>query len=154
MSQQQASELVLRKSITVARPVEDAFRLYTEGIATWWPLRTHSVAGEEAETCVLEPRRGGRLYERTSAGEEHEWGTVLVWDPPHRLVHTWHPGRDEDSAQEIEIRFAPDGAGTRVELVHTGWEKLGDRAAAVFESYDSGWDYVLGERYGGAAGPR
>ncbi len=144
MNQQQANELVLRKSITVARPVEDAFRLYTEGIATWWPLRTHSVAGEDAETCVLEPRGGGRLYERTSAGEEHEWGTVLVWDPPHRLVHTWHPGRGEDSGQEIELRFASDGAGTRVELVHTGWEKLGDRMAEVMANYRTGWDFVLG----------
>ncbi len=141
---QQASEPVLRKTITVARPVEDAFRLYTEGIATWWPLETHSVGRRDAETCVLEPRHGGRLYERTSAGAEHHWGTVLVWDPPHRLVHTWHPGGDEASAQEVEIRFAPDGAGTRVELVHTGWEKLGDRAASVFQSYDSGWDFVLG----------
>lgn len=152
MSQQQASELVLRKAISVACPVEDAFRLYTEGIATWWPLRTHSVAGEDAEICVLEPRLGGRLYERTSGGAEHEWGTVLVWEPPHRLVHSWHPGRDVTGAQEVEIRFAPEGAGTRVELVHTGWERLGDRAAAVFESYESGWDFVLGECYGGTAG--
>lgn len=144
MNQQQASELVLRKSITVARPVEDAFHLYTEGLATWWPLRTHSVAQADAQTCVLEPRLGGRLYERTSAGDEHEWGSVLVWDPPHRLVHTWHPGSDEDSAQQVEIRFAPDGAGTRVELVHTGWEKLGDRMAEVMANYRTGWDFVLG----------
>jgi hypothetical protein len=151
MESQQVSEMVLRKTVTVELAVEEAFRLYTEGIATWWPLGTHSVAQEDAAAVVFEPGKGGRLYERTKSGEEHVWGTVLVWDLPSRLVHTWHPGREPDSAQQIEISFDQESAGTRVELVHTGWEKLGDRAAKVFENYDSGWDYVLGECYGGAA---
>jgi uncharacterized protein YndB with AHSA1/START domain len=144
----------LTKTVTVGRPPEEAFRLYTEGIAGWWPLKTHSVTEERAETAVLEGREGGRIFERSVDGEEHAWGMVLVWDPPHRIVHTWHPGRADDTGQEVELRFEPVADGTRVELVHRGWENLGDRAAEVRSSYDGGWDYVLGECYGTAAGAR
>jgi uncharacterized protein YndB with AHSA1/START domain len=142
---QQTSDMVLTKRITVDLPVEEAFELYTEGIANWWPYSTHSVEEEDVVTVVFEAREGGSIYERAKSGKEHVWGTVLAWDPPNRIVHTWCPGRGEDTAQEVEVRFEPAGSGTRVELVHTGWEKLADRAAETFKNYDSGWDYVLGE---------
>lgn len=141
---QQRTEAVVRKSVTVARPVDEAFRLYTEGIARWWPLETHSVAEKDADTAVFEAREGGRLYERAKNGQEHLWGTILVWDPPSRIVHTWHPGHGAETAQEVELRFLPDGEGTRVELVHSGWEKLGERMERTMASYESGWDFVLG----------
>jgi uncharacterized protein YndB with AHSA1/START domain len=144
-------ELVLRKTLEVAAPPERAFALFTEGIAGWWPVRTHSVAEERAETVVFEPGVGGRIYERTLDGDEHLWGTVTAWDPPGRVACTWHPGREPETAQEVEVRFEPLGSGTRVELVHTGWERLGDRAAAQFENYDGGWDFVFGERFVSAA---
>ena len=142
---QQTSEMVLTKAVTVDLPVEEAFRLYTEGVATWWPYSTHSVEGENVETVVFEAGDGGRIYERAKSGEEHVWGTVLAWDPPSRIVHSWHPGRAADSAQEVEITFEPVDSGTRVELVHTGWEKIGGRAAQTFSNYDTGWDFVLGK---------
>jgi uncharacterized protein YndB with AHSA1/START domain len=142
---QQTSEMVLTKVVAVPLPVEEAFRLYTEGIATWWPYSTHSVEEENVETVVFEAEDGGRIYERARGGEEHVWGTVLTWDPPSRIVHSWHPGRGEDSGQKVEITFEPADPGTRVELVHTGWEKLGDRAGEMFSNYDTGWDYVLGK---------
>lgn len=135
----------VRKSITVDAPPERAFRAFTEGIATWWPLATHSVGAEQAEHVVLEGKEGGRLYERLRSGEEHEWGVVGVWDPPSRLVFSWHPGRGPESAQEIEVRFTAEGASTRVDLEHRGWEQLGERGADMRRSYDSGWDTVLGQ---------
>jgi uncharacterized protein YndB with AHSA1/START domain len=146
-----ATELELRKSVTVALPPADAFALYTKGIAGWWPLRTHSVAKAEAETVVFEPGVGGRIYEQANDGTQHHWGTVTVWEPPGRIVHTWHPSRPETTRQLVELRFSPDGDGTRLEIVHTGWEALGDDARATYESYDAGWDFVLGERYAPAA---
>src|SRR5215210_1744962 len=142
---QQTSEMILTKAVTVELPVEEAFRLYTEGLATWWPYSTHSVEEENLETVVFENGEGGRIYERAKSGEEHVWGTVLAWDPPSRIAHSWHPGRGEDSAQEVEITFEPVDSGTRVELVHTGWEKIGDGAAQMFSNYDTGWDFVLGK---------
>jgi hypothetical protein len=144
--------IVLEKSVRVACTPDEAFRLYTDGIATWWPLRTHSVAEADAETAVVEPRVGGRIYERTRDGAEHQWGTVVEWEPPARFVHTWHPSRAEATSQLVEMRFLPDGDGTRVELVHTGWEELGAKAEETYRSYDGGWDYVLGRCFGGRAG--
>jgi uncharacterized protein YndB with AHSA1/START domain len=146
----QMSDTAIRKSVTVDRPLEEAFRLYTEQVATWWPFSTHSTGKEEVETVILEGREGGRFYERTKNGDEHLWGTVLVWDPPSRVVHSWHPGRAEDTAQEVEVTFAPDGEGTRVELMHSGWERLGDRVDEMITNYNEGWDVVLG-RYAQAA---
>jgi uncharacterized protein YndB with AHSA1/START domain len=150
MGRQETTEMVLTKTITVDLPVEDAFRLYTEGMATWWPFETHSIGAHEVETVVFEPRDGGRIYERTKDGEERDWGSVVVWEPPRRLAHTWHLTRAEELAQRVEVSFEAEGSGTRLELVHSGWEKLGDRAAEMFGNYDSGWEHVLG-KYGEAA---
>ncbi len=139
-----ASDLVVRKSVTARCSVEEAFRVFSEGVATWWPLQTHSVGERSAKTCVLEGRMGGRFFERQEDGTEAVWGTVTAWEPPQRLAFTWHPGRAESTAQGIEIRFTPVGGGTRVELEHRGWEKLGERAEEARNEYESGWDFVLG----------
>jgi uncharacterized protein YndB with AHSA1/START domain len=148
---QQTSETAVRKSVTVNCPAENAFRVFTEEIGSWWPFeKVHSVAEADVETVILEGTEGGRFYERTKSGNEHLWGTVLVWDPPRRLVCSWHPGRGEETSQQLEITFTSEGAGTRVDLVHTGWERLGDGVAEAVASYDSGWDKVLG-RYAEAA---
>jgi uncharacterized protein YndB with AHSA1/START domain len=134
------------KSIQIQRSLEDTFRIFTEKAGEWWPLASHSVGGEQAETCILESRVGGRFYEVLKDGTEAIWGTVLVWDPPHRLVLTWHPGREASTAQQLEVSFSADGPGTRVDLVHRGWEHLGDLALGTRQNYESGWNEVL-ERY-------
>jgi uncharacterized protein YndB with AHSA1/START domain len=141
---QQTSETAIRKSVTVNRPPEAAFRLFTEQIASWWPYWTHSIEKEHVETVVFEAYEGGRFYERSKSGEEHLWGTVLVCEPPRRIVYSWHPGRGEETSQEVEITFTPTGNGTRLELVHSGWEKLGERMEAAVAEYTTGWDKVLG----------
>jgi uncharacterized protein YndB with AHSA1/START domain len=147
---QPTSELVIRKSVVVGRPPEEAFRIYTEQIALWWPFETHSVEKQNVETIVFEGREGGRFFELAKNGAEHTWGTILVWDPPARIVHTWHPGRGEGTSQEVELTFTSERDGTRVELVHTGWERLRDRMTGTLASYETGWGVVL-ERYVEAA---
>jgi uncharacterized protein YndB with AHSA1/START domain len=141
---QLTSEVVIEKSVHVKAPVERAFRVFTEEIHTWWPLRTHAVDTDDPETVVLEGREGGRFFERTAAGDEHLWGIVTTWDPPNRVGYTWHPGRGEETAQEVDLTFTPEGDGTRVALRHWGWEKLGDRMEEVVADYDQGWDKVFG----------
>src|SRR3712207_9114602 len=83
----------------IRRPPRSTLFPYTTLFRSW-PLRTHSVAQERAETVVMECHEGGRLYERATAGEESDWGRIVAWEPPHRIVYTWHPGRDEETAQE------------------------------------------------------
>jgi DNA-binding transcriptional ArsR family regulator/uncharacterized protein YndB with AHSA1/START domain len=141
----------VRKSVVVPIDAMAAFRLFTEDMARWWPLASHSVGGEQAAACAFEPRVGGRILETLKSGEEHVWGTVRVWQPPYRLVFSWHPGRGPDTAQEIELRFSPAEGGARVELEHRGWERLGARAAELRGNYDKGWEFVLIEKFGAAA---
>jgi uncharacterized protein YndB with AHSA1/START domain len=135
----QAAGLVVRKSVTVPLPVEKAFELFTERIGSWWTLRTHSLGGEHAQTAVLEGKLNGRLYERQIDGTEADWGRVIAFEPPHRLVLAW----DLKAGTEVEIRFTGDPEGTRVDLEHRGWERLGDEADQWFRSYEDGWSTVL-----------
>lgn len=150
---QETSERAVEKAVTVNVPVERAFEVFTAEIGTWWPLRTHAVDTERSETVILESQVGGRLYERAPSGEEHLWGTVVAWEPPSRIVYSWHPGRGEETAQEVTITFSAEGPGTRVQVRHTGWEKLGDDMEEAVASYDMGWDTVMG-LYADAADPR
>ena len=147
MINEQLSESVLpavKKSVTVGLPVEEAFRLFTSKIHTWWPLATHSIGEEQAETCLLEEKEGGRLYEVLKDGSEKEWGTILVWEPPRRFVTSWHPGRESSTAQEVEVVFTAEGQGTRLDLSHRNWELVGPNAKETRKNYVQGWDYVLG----------
>lgn len=137
----------LRKSVTVLRSPAEAFEIFTSGIGRWWPLAQYSVFGSQARTCGIDPVVGGEIYEVRDDGQRCTWGRVLAWEPPHRFVVTWHPGREEDTAQEVEVRFVAEGAATRVELEHRGWAKLGDQAAERRGGYAEGWDAVLGHHY-------
>ena len=133
----------VRKSVSVPRGARDAFDIFTRRIERWWPLAKYSCTHERARTVAIEPRVGGLVYEERDDGERFPWGRILVWDPPNRFVMTWHPGRDPDAAQEVEVRFTAEGSATRVDLEHRNWQKLGADAAKVREAYDGGWPGVL-----------
>ena len=135
----------VKKSIIVPLSVEDAYKLFTTGLASWWPLITHSVGEEDTTTCKVEEFEGGKIYETNKDGSEAPWGKVLVWEPPTKFSMTWHPGRDEKTAQRVEVMFEEEGKGTRLELIHHDWELLGDKAEITRNGYDSGWDIVLGK---------
>lgn len=138
----------VEKSILVPCAPGRAFHAFTSEIGQWWPLATHSVAQDQARDVAIEPRIGGRVFETDAAGQQSDWGRVLEWAPPHRLVLTWHPGRAAPTGQVVEIGFAVEGGGTRVTLRHRGWETLGADAARTRDSYDSGWNAVFGDRFG------
>jgi uncharacterized protein YndB with AHSA1/START domain len=125
----------IRKTIVVDFAPEEAFELFTAGIARWWPARTHSYGGDDVTAVVLEPGVGGRLYEVTDGGEQ-DWGSVLAWDPPNRFVLDWQIR--QASGTEVEVTFSAEGAGTRVDLEHRGFGAGETRA-----SYEGGWDVVL-----------
>lgn len=135
----------VRKQLVVGLPVEAAFRLFTEGIGRWWPLATHSTGLAQAGSCFFEGWVGGRIVELLKDGSRAEWGKVLVWEPPARVSFQWYPGRSPDSAQEVTVTFNQSPKGTQVDLIHSGWETLGELAHATRENYVTGWDYVLGK---------
>jgi uncharacterized protein YndB with AHSA1/START domain len=142
MNRQMVETRPVLKSVTVDGPIEHAFRVFTEGIGTWWPLDRHSVGEKRSETVTFESGTGGRIVERIEGGEESVWGEILAWEPPRRLVFTWHPG-EHAAGTEVEVRFIEEGAGTRVELEHRGWERVRADAAETRAQYDSGWPGVL-----------
>jgi uncharacterized protein YndB with AHSA1/START domain len=129
----------IRRQVVVPAPPDRAFDVFTRAIGTWWPVDRHSVHGAGARPAF----RDGRLIETGPGGEEVDWGTVLTWDPPHRLRLTWHPGYGAERASEVEVSFtAAAGGQTVVTLTHRGWEKFPDPGAAR-NSYDEGWPVVL-----------
>lgn len=134
---------VVRKTVTVDCAVEEAFRVFTADALSWWPVESHSIH-ETVSEIVFEPEVGGEVYEVSTSGEKGHWATVLEWEPPSRLVLAWNILHAEQAATEVEVRFVPDGAGTRVELEHRGWERLTESGEEKRSSYDSGWDFVLG----------
>lgn len=140
MTSQATETEAIRKTVNVALPVEKAFRLFTDGIGTWWPFATHSIGGEAVEAAVFDVE-AKRLYERAADGTEHDWADILAWEPPNRFLLGWrvNPARP---GTEVEVRFEPEGTGTRVELEHRGWEKCGPGERS---SYDGGWEHVLGK---------
>jgi len=140
MTMQAVSVEAIRRTITVERPVEAAFRLFTEGIDTWWPVGTHSYGGDDVERTVFETRSGGRLYEVQKDGLERDWAEVVAWEPPDRIVLAWKIC----SPTEVEVRFVAQGNDTRVELEHRGWENVSEERRAQRESYAGGWVQVLG----------
>ena len=134
----------IRKAVTVDCVVEEAFRIYTAEAQSWWPTGSHSIHGERVKAIVFEEREGGEVYELSSDGEKGHWATVLAWEPPSRIVLAWNILERDPIGTEVEVRFLPDGNGTRVELEHRGWERLAEGASQKRSEYDTGWEYVLG----------
>jgi uncharacterized protein YndB with AHSA1/START domain len=149
----------VRCDVTVPADVGEAFRLFTDEMAAWWPLETHSMAsdrddGTAVRDLVFEGREGGRLYEVADDGTEGTWGRVVTWEPPRRLVLAWKPNLRAEPETEVEITFTPVDGGTRVDLEHRGWERLGPRGPVAAEGYRRGWPYILGERLAAVASER
>ncbi|MBI3769155.1 MAG: SRPBCC domain-containing protein [Deltaproteobacteria bacterium] len=135
--------MTIRKSIFVKRPVDRTFRIFTERIGSWWPLKEgFSFGGERAAEIVLEGREGGRFFERFADGEEFEIGVVTAYAPPDRVVFTWAPPQ-WDAPTEVEVRFSPEQDGTRVDLEHRGWERAGTRARDLHDRFSGGWERIV-----------
>jgi uncharacterized protein YndB with AHSA1/START domain len=115
-----------------------AFRVFAEKTGKWWPP-SHTVSGVRPLEVVFEPRPGGRIFERTPDGTEHDWGEVVVWEPPDRLVYLWHLRTDRSAATEVEITFTEDPQGTAIRIVHGGWDRLGDTGEERRDGNRAGW---------------
>jgi uncharacterized protein YndB with AHSA1/START domain len=147
----QAQATTVRQEIVVDAPAERAFRVFTEQLDRIKP-RDHNMLAVEIEATVLEPRAGGRIYDRGVDGSECDWASVLAFEPPERIVFSWNlspswrPEADPERRSEVEVRFVPEGSDrTRVALEHRhldrhgeGWEGMRDGVAA-----EDGWTLYL-----------
>ena len=62
----------VRKSIRVKASPEKAFEVFTAGMSRWWP-GSHSINQSPLKSVTIEPRVGGRWFERGEDGSECEW---------------------------------------------------------------------------------
>jgi uncharacterized protein YndB with AHSA1/START domain len=139
----------VRTEVRVAVAPERAFEAFTREFGAWWPRESHHLGEQPLQDAILEPGVGGRWYERTVDGAECDWGRVLVWEPPARLVLAWQIDadwrHDPELVTEVEVRFTADGDGTRVALEHRLLERFGERAADTRAALASegGWTGLL-----------
>jgi uncharacterized protein YndB with AHSA1/START domain len=147
----EATVTAVNRSVTVRASKERAFEVFTAGFSTWWPIESHHIGETMAVEVVIEPRVGGRWFERDAEGAECDWGFVTEWEPPTRIVLAWHLtpeyrfDPDPDRASEIEVRFTPQHGETLVELEHRGFERHAATGARTREavSGEGGWSELL-----------
>ncbi|MFU8872307.1 SRPBCC family protein [Micromonospora sp. SL4-19] len=147
---QEFDRFSLRSELLAPASAERAFAVFTGSLTDWW-VREYTWSGPEALAELgIEPRAGGMLYEIGPYGFRGDWGRVLVWDPPRRLVFTWQIGPDRvpvpDPAQasEVEVVFLAEGpARTRVEVEHRSFDRHGAAAEGYREALTAGWQELL-----------
>lgn len=140
----------IRQSTTVRSNREHVFDGFVRTIGAWWPLQPMSAGGDRARAVTIERRAGGRVYETWDDGTTVDWGELLVWAPPERLVMSW---LHTPAPTEVELTFSALGpALTRVAVEHRGWEHLTDdqlREDCALPggyssgAYSTGWANVL-----------
>lgn len=133
-------DVLVRKSIVVNAPQAHVFETFTKDIDTWWP-RAHHIGGKEPFTAIIEPRAGGRWFERAGDGSECQWGHVLAWEPPRRVLLAWDINADwqyqRGLGTEVEVQFLSEGPEkTRVVLEHRKLERFGDKAEMMRAMFD------------------
>ena len=136
----------VRRVISVGAPAELAWHVFTKEMRTWWPLAVYKIGKANAVDAVVEPRVGGRWYERGDDGSTCDWGRVLAWEPHSRLVLTWDINADfqHDPAlqTEIEVRFIAEGpARTQVEFEHRRLDRYGARRDEMRKIFDETGDW-------------
>jgi uncharacterized protein YndB with AHSA1/START domain len=140
----------VRKTVIVQATPERAFEVFTAGIDRWWP-KTHNIGAAALRESAIEPFVGGRWSSKHEDGTESVIGHVRTWEPGARLVVTWEisaqwkPDPRVAFASEVEVRFVPEaGGGTRVEVEHRNFERMGAEAGATMRAaVDGGWPGLL-----------
>lgn len=154
-----AENIIVRKSVRVALPIERAFSLFIEQMEAWWPA-THHIAPTPFQTIIVEPRIGGRWYERDAQGNDCSWGFVRAWNPPELVTLSWHLQEDwsfdpsAERASDMDIRFTPESASTTlIELTHYNLERHGDKFLELRDKLEGpgAWITIL-ESYAKKAG--
>ena len=145
---QRIAPAAIRKTIEVRAPIARAFDIFANRMGQWWH-KEHSIARETTQAnVVIEPRHGGRWYEVGADGSEHDWGRVLAYEPPNRLLLAWQLTRDfqydPNFETTVEVRFEERDGLTLVEFEHRDLERMGADAVQLFEGMDGGWAMLLG----------
>jgi uncharacterized protein YndB with AHSA1/START domain len=149
---EQTTHLAVRREVTVDVGIDRAFEVFTRRLDAWWPHDTHHI-GPMPAIAVLEPHEGGRCYSLSEDGLQTDWGRVLVFDPPARLVFAWlltpqwEYEPDPAKASEVEVTFAAvSPTRTQVVLTHAGFERYASGGEDMHAQVDGagGWSALIG----------
>jgi uncharacterized protein YndB with AHSA1/START domain len=138
----------VRKSVRVKAPIAHAFDVFTNGLTRWWPPN-HGIGKKPIAKVLMEPRLGGRWLEIAEDGTETSVATIVVWEPPHRLVMLWQVNAqwkpDLAMRSEVDVRFTADGPdATLVDLVHHKFETMGAApGASMRKDVAGGWPGLM-----------
>lgn len=95
--------LRLENELRFAAPPQRVFQALTDPdeILRWFPF---TYGENRVKRIVFEPRVGGQQYEDWGEGAGHFYGTVLEWDPPHRVAvrSRLHAGTIMDTVNTVE----------------------------------------------------
>jgi uncharacterized protein YndB with AHSA1/START domain len=147
VAQQRIAPAAISKTIFVQAPIDRAFDIFAARMGDWWH-KEHSIAKDTTQAdVIIEPRAGGRWYEVGADGSEHQWGRVLAFERPRRLMLAWQLTRefryDPDFETTVDVRFAEKDGGTLVTFEHRDLERMGADAVNMLESMDGGWGMLL-----------
>jgi len=138
------------KTLTVPVNPDEAFRRFTQDMGNWWPVDTHSLSAGDGKLPQKVDVTPEAVTETKHDGTQGTWGRVTAFEPGARFAMDWHVGRPADEATFLDVRFEARGDGTRITLIHDGWDVLGDAGQKLRDGYHTGWDHVLGTCFAGA----
>ena len=149
----------VRHEVNVPAEPADAFRSFTADLGEWWPPE-FTWSQNTLEDIGMDCEEGGACFEIGPHGFRCDWGRVIQWDPPERVVLTWQisperqPEPDPAKSSEVVVRFRPaDNGSSQVVLEHAGFQRHGDRADEYRAGMEKGWGYLL-DRYAAAVRSR
>ena len=113
-------------------------RAFVEEIGAWWRPSELFQTTPRPGRLSFEPGEGGRLIETREGGKVFEIGRIRAWEPPRRLVFSWHQANfPPDLQTEVEVSFEAVGDETRVGVEHRGFDRVPAGAArpTLFNHY-------------------
>ena len=134
----------IERETVIAAPVERVWEVLTaaEHVGRWF-----SDAGAE-----IDLRPGGAMVLRWTYGVARL--RIVDVDPPRRFSYRWaamreHWGEESDDRNStlVEFTLEPEGAGTRLRVVESGFEALegtDEQRRSAFEQNSEGWERQLG----------
>ncbi len=132
---------------------ETAFNAFVTDFQKWWP-QAYSLSKEGLKEIGITPKVNGMCYEIGPHGFRCDWGRVLIWQPPERLVFTWQisersaPEPNPELASEVHLEFVNLGANqTQIKLQHKHFSRHGEGGVNYCTEMASeyGWPYIISE---------
>lgn len=120
----------------------------------WRAIADHREFGSWFKVDLDQPFVEGERSTGKMTYPGYEGSPWLAWvtavDPPNRLAFEWTPGADVPEDPEsaprtlVEFRLQPEGEGTRLQIVESGFDNLPDlMRASALRSNTEGWDIQI-----------